>query len=308
MPPFRARAGLPALEYIVVDGGSTDGTVDIIRKYEGRLAFWASEPDRGQADAINKGFRRVTGEIVSWLNSDDFLYPGALEAVAEAYIDDPLAPFYFGNGYRVKRSGRKIGEFFPGDQVHFRRDALQFGLNCVLQPAAFIRRALLDDVGLLDESLHYGFDSNLWLELSAFGQPRPIRRHLAGSREYGTTKTAAGGFPRAEELRRIAERHAGIAATPGSIAYYLHTLHRLALDRPDVFPREYADAIATFWQETASLFARYGAGPTDSRSLRHCSARRPSPSSRRSAPGSGSSFARSHGVSPAGSPSCSTAR
>jgi glycosyltransferase involved in cell wall biosynthesis len=252
----------PALEYIVIDGGSTDGTVDVVQEHENSLAFWISEPDRGQADAINKGFRRATGEIVTWLNSDDFLYPGALEAVAEAYHADPLAPFYFGNGFRVTKSGKKIGEFFPADQVHFRRDALMFGLNCVLQPAAFIRRSALEQVGLLDESLHFGFDSNLWLELSALGQPRPIRRHLAASREYGTTKTAAGGFPRAEELRQIAERHAGIAATPGSIAYYLHTLHRLALERPDVFPNEYADAIATFWQETAKLFARYGAGPT----------------------------------------------
>jgi glycosyltransferase involved in cell wall biosynthesis len=251
----------PHIEYIVIDGGSTDGTLDIVRKYDDRLSFWISEPDNGQADAINKGLRRATGEIVSWLNSDDFLYPGALAAAVEAYLEDPHAPFYFGDGYRVRKSGRKISEFFPGAHVHFRRDALVFGLNCVLQPATFVRRAALERVGFLDHTLHYGFDTELWIELSALGQPRPIRKHLAASREYGETKTARGSFPRAEELRRIAERHAGVAATPGSISYYLDTLHRLATSRPDVFPEEYRSSIGAFWSDTARLLERYGAQP-----------------------------------------------
>jgi glycosyltransferase involved in cell wall biosynthesis len=251
----------PHVEYIVIDGGSTDGTLDIVRKYEGRLNMWVSEPDSGQADAINKGLRKATGEIVSWLNSDDFFYPGALAAAAEAYLADPDAPFYFGNGYRVKKTGRKNAEFFPGGHVHFRHDALVFGLNCVLQPATFISHAAMEHVGYLDARLHYGFDTELWIQLSALGQPRPIRKHLAASREYGETKTASGSFARAEELRRIAERHSGVAATPGSISYYLDTLHRFASSRPDVFPEEYLNSIGAFWTETAKLLARYGAQP-----------------------------------------------
>jgi FkbM family methyltransferase len=251
----------PNLEYIVIDGASTDGTLEILRRYDDKIAYWTSEPDNGQADAINKGFRRATGELVAWLNSDDFFYPGALAAAAEAYLADPVAPFYFGNGYRVDRTGRRIAEFFPDGQVHFRRKALVFGLNCVLQPATFIRLGALEQSGLLDESLHYGFDSDLWIRLSELGSPRPIRKHLAASREYEETKTSSGSFPRAEELRRIAERHAGVAATPGSTAYYLDTLHRLASSRPDVFPPRYLSAIGSFWVATAQLLSRYGARP-----------------------------------------------
>ena len=251
----------PNLEYIVVDGGSSDGTVDIVRRYQDRLHSWVSEPDNGQADALNKGFRLATGELVCWLNSDDFFYPGALAEAAAAWRTNPDAPFFYGNGFRVDRSGRKIAEFFPDGRVWFRREAIVFGLNCVLQPATFIRRESLEKVGLLDDSLHYGFDTNLWIELSALGRPHPIRAHLAASREYGETKTSTGSFPRAEELRRIAERHAGVAATPGSVAYYLDTLHRLASSRPDVFPPEYLPSIERFWASSAELLRGYGARP-----------------------------------------------
>jgi glycosyltransferase involved in cell wall biosynthesis/2-polyprenyl-3-methyl-5-hydroxy-6-metoxy-1,4-benzoquinol methylase len=246
-------------EYGIVDGGSTDGTLEIVRRYESRLAFWTSEPDRGQADALNKGFRRATGAVVGWLNADDFLYPDALAAVADAYLDDPEAPFYFGNGLRVDRDGKKISEFFPDGRVEFRRDALLFGLNYILQPAAFIRRDALEQVGLLDVDLHYGFDTDVWAKLSALGRPRPIRRRIAASREYATTKTATGSFERAEELRRIAERHAFVAATPGSVCYYLDTLHRVAKERGDVFPGSFVRPIESFWAETAQLLGRYGA-------------------------------------------------
>jgi glycosyltransferase involved in cell wall biosynthesis len=251
----------PNLEYIIVDGGSTDGTVDVLRRYEDRLTFWISEPDDGQADALNKGFRRATGEIACWLNADDFFYPGALAAAREAYLADPRAPFYFGNGYRVDREGHKLAEFFPEGRVGFRRDALLFGLNCVLQPSTFIRRDALEEVGLVDASLHYGFDTDLWIRLSTLGRPRPIGKHLAASREYGETKTATGSFRRAEELRRIAEQYAKVPATPGSVCYYLDTLHRLASSRPDVFPPEYLAAVKSFWSATAQLFSNYGARP-----------------------------------------------
>jgi len=135
--------GYENLEYIVVDGGSTDGTVEVIREYEDRLAWWTSERDGGQADALNKGFRRATGDLVCWLNSDDFFYPGALDAAADAYVAAPDAPFYFGNGYRVDRNGAKQSEFFADGVVHFSRDAMVFGLNHVLQPSTFIRRDAL---------------------------------------------------------------------------------------------------------------------------------------------------------------------
>src|SRR5262249_58593262 len=102
-----------------------------------------------------------------WLNADDFLYPGALAAVAESYRQDPRAPFYFGNGFRTDREGQAIREFFPDGQVRFRRDSIIFGLNTILQPATFIRRAALELIGgNVDAQLHYGFDTDLWVRLS----------------------------------------------------------------------------------------------------------------------------------------------
>src|SRR4030095_855946 len=131
----------PTLQYGIGDGGSTDGTLDVVRRYEDRLAFWSSEPDRGQADALNKGFGRASGELVCWLNADDFLYPGAFAEAVAAYKAAPDAPFYFGNGDRVDRGGRVTGEFFPDGNVTFRRDALVFGLNLFLQPGTLLPRA-----------------------------------------------------------------------------------------------------------------------------------------------------------------------
>src|SRR5262245_9832375 len=90
----------PDLEFLVLDGGSTDGSVEIIRRYENRLTHWVSEPDGGQSAAINRGFCRATGDVVAWLNSDDYYLPGALERIADAYRKSPDASFYFGDGWR----------------------------------------------------------------------------------------------------------------------------------------------------------------------------------------------------------------
>jgi glycosyltransferase involved in cell wall biosynthesis len=250
----------PKLEYIVVDGGSTDGSAAIIEQYERHLARWVSEPDRGQSDAINKGLRWATGDLVTWLNSDDFYLPGALAAVAEAYRSAPAAPFYFGDGWRVNEAGDPRAPFFPGGHVGFDRSAMIYGLNTVLQPAAFISRRRLVEVGYLDESLRYGMDTDLWIKLSAHGDPVPVPGRLAASREYRDTKTATGGFERIEELRRIAERHSGAPMTPGVLLYFLHTLRQLSLERDDVFPSAFVGAIDEFHLAAARLLARYGAG------------------------------------------------
>ena len=93
----------PDLEYIVIDGGSSDESVDVLRRYEKHFAFWVSEPDKGQSDALNKGFRRATGDLAVWLNADDFFLPGAFAAVAAAYQQNPDASFYFGDGCARRR-------------------------------------------------------------------------------------------------------------------------------------------------------------------------------------------------------------
>jgi glycosyltransferase involved in cell wall biosynthesis len=255
------RQEYPDLEFIIIDGGSADGSVQIIKTNEARLAFWCSEPDAGQADAINKGLSMATGELVAWLNADDFYLPGALKRVAQAHRQHPHASFYFGDGLRVDKDGDPLGGFFPGGRVSFDLRAFIYGLNCLLQPATFINRARLSEVGPLDAALHYGLDTDLWIRLATHTPPSPVAGMLAASREYPQTKTANGSFTRVEELRRVAEKYGGVAMTPGALCYFLDTLNRLARERRDVFPESYEQAIQTFWAATSDLLTRYDAGP-----------------------------------------------
>ena len=121
----------------------------------------------GQADAINKGLRLARGELVTWLNADDFYLPDALCRMAAAAAAEPDAPFYMGLGYRTDRTGRMRTPFYPEGFV-FNREALLWGLNFVLQPATFIRREALEGIGgAIEGELHYALDTDLWIRLSA---------------------------------------------------------------------------------------------------------------------------------------------
>lgn len=253
--------GYPHLEYIIIDGGSTDGSVKIIQKYQKNLSAWVSEPDQGQSDAINKGLRRASGQLVAWLNADDFYLPNALALAAQAYVSRPAASFYFGNGYRLNQHGQLKRPHFRQWSYRFNRDALIFGLNYILQPATFINRHCLEQVGHLSPRLHYGLDTDLWLRLSALAEPRAIPAFLAASREYGTTKTASGSFARVEELRQLAAQHAGQSITPGVICYFLDTLYRHAGRDNTYFPKQYRRSILRFWVDTCLLLEQFGAGP-----------------------------------------------
>ena len=249
----------PDLEYFIFDGGSTDESLDIIRSHESKLAGWTSEKDSGQSDAINKGFARATGRLVAWLNSDDFYLPGALAHAAAAYNQQPDASFFFGRCLRTDEAGRRQGEYVSAPRLLFNRDALVYGLNFIAQPATFINREYLLQVGPLNPALKWGMDTDLWLRLSAAAEPLAIDKLLAASREYAQTKTSSGSFTRVEELRRIAEEHSGVAMTPGAVCYFLDTFLRVVKENPEVFPPEYQGDISRFWASTSALFARWGA-------------------------------------------------
>ena len=251
----------PHVEYIIIDGGSTDNSVSIIKKYASRLAYWVSEPDAGQSEAINKGWSHATGDLVAWLNADDFYLPGAFQAVAAAYRQHPDASFYFGDGFRVDESGKPTRSFFPEGTHFFNREALLFGLNYIMQQATFINRRILASIGGLNPKLHYGMDTDLWIRLSAVAPPVPVPAKLAAIREYPDTKTGRGAFERVEELRSIAESHTGMAMTPGVLLYFLDTLHRYAQAHPNVYTMEYLAAIRQFWRATGKLLRNMGARP-----------------------------------------------
>ncbi len=202
------------LEYLVLDGGSTDGSVDVLRRYEGRLAYRV-EKDRGQADAINKGLRAVTGDVVGWLNSDDLLYPGALARVAAAFAARPDAAWLHGGCEIIDEHDRPIRRWVTAYKDfrcrHYTRRALLVE-NFVSQMTVFWRRSALERVGLLDDSLRYSFDYEYWLRLSALGDPIYLPDRLAAFRWYTSSKSGANFERQFGEDLEAFRRHAPAGA------------------------------------------------------------------------------------------------
>ena len=174
----------PDLEYIVIDGASTDGSVDIIKKYSPRLAYWISEKDLGQADAINKGMRRAKGEIVAWLNSDDYYLPGAIQSAVAALESNPQAVMVYGNMLAVNQTGQTI------NQLRYRQFTLE-DLLCfqiIGQPAVFMRRVAFEKAGGLDLNFHFMLDHQLWIKFAAEGQIVHIHQTWAAARYHPLAK------------------------------------------------------------------------------------------------------------------------
>lgn len=214
----------PAIDYLVVDGGSTDGSVDLLRAYGERVA-WISERDRGQADAIAKGFARTRGEILAWINSDDRLLPGAVARAVEVFRAHPGAGLVYANGLLLDQAGRSTGPF-PWIEPFDLWRLIHFS-DYVLQPAAFFRRAAYDAAGGLDTSLHYAMDWDLWIRLAGAAEVVYLEGELlACSRVWSDAKTSTGGWRRIAELARLAQKHTGRRLTPAVQRYALDTLGR----------------------------------------------------------------------------------
>jgi glycosyltransferase involved in cell wall biosynthesis len=178
--------GYPALEYMIFDAGSTDGSIDVIERYS-RWLSWTSEPDRGQSDAINKGWRKASGDLVSWINSDDLLAPGALRRVAEVYREVGDVGFVHGKARLIDEVGRTTGE--RGSYLDLPA-SLKASKNTVAQPSAFIPLKTLNRTGLLDESLHMSMDWDIWLRAAAVGGNHFVDEEWSWFRETAVTKTS----------------------------------------------------------------------------------------------------------------------
>jgi glycosyltransferase involved in cell wall biosynthesis len=210
--------GYENLEYLVFDGGSTDGTVEIIRRYEDRLQWW-SEKDRGQADAINKGLRRATGEIVGYLNSDDTLEPGSLNKVANYFMENPEIDLVYGEGYLMNEDGSGKHRF-PATEAQFDLWRLIHVWDFILQQSTFWRRRLHDRIGYFNASLHFGLDWDYWIRAGKTGKVGYIPEYLGCLREYDSAKSFSGGFKRINELYGLTRAHTGKRWPVPSIIIY----------------------------------------------------------------------------------------
>jgi glycosyltransferase involved in cell wall biosynthesis len=192
------------VDYVVMDGGSSDGTVDVLRSFGPRLA-WVSQKDAGQSDAINRGFARTRGDVLGWLNSDDTYAPGAFGAVAEVFAARPDVDLVYGDATYTDYLGRHIARCVHVEP--FSRKRLFQYTDFMVQPATFFRRRIYEKVGGVDASIHWAMDYDLWLRMVAAGaKVFYLRRVLANFRWLADNKTATGGHGRLDEIARILRR------------------------------------------------------------------------------------------------------
>lgn len=229
-------------EYIVIDGGSSDGTREVIAEDADRLTYWVSEPDRGQSHALNKGFARASGDVLGWLNGDDVLLPGALRAVREEFARDDCdvlcgaCRYEYPDGSAVVRgvSEGELRQLPIYDPIH--------------QPSCFWRRELHERAGGLDENWHYGMDWELWMRFRRLGARFKVTdRVLSVYRVGQTNKTTVGGERRNREMFEILSRHnAGDTLLLNRVGYrLLWPLKRMRSRRPAWLFRTVSDAART---------------------------------------------------------------
>lgn len=197
--------GRDDVEHIVLDGGSTDGSVDLLRTNDDTLAYWRSAPDAGQSSAWNEGLRRARGSIIGILNSDDVLHPGALNEIARLSDANPDADWLIGGTRYFGEGSRDLS--YPGRAPARASDVLYFGAYSP-QPGQFFRRALVERVGSFDESLHFSFDFDFFVRCALAGaRAASTERIVAGFRFHGASKTVTQDSVQQAETRAVEARY-----------------------------------------------------------------------------------------------------
>jgi glycosyltransferase involved in cell wall biosynthesis len=211
----------PQIEYLIVDGGSTDETASIIKKYEGQLTWWTSEKDNGQTDAINKGFARAQGDILAWINSDDTYEPGAVTAAAQYLQDHPNVGMVYGDCNYIDSLGNVIGKF-KASQTNYR--LLRQGYTHIPQQTMFFREDLWKQVGPLDPSFYFAMDYDLWTRISARAAIKYVPQTWANFRLHTSGKTIASDDRCWPEMIKVHYRDGGSFLSMIVAKYYIRKL------------------------------------------------------------------------------------
>lgn len=189
------------VEYFVVDGGSEDGSVEIIQKYADQISWWVSERDAGQGEAINKGLSRARGEFIAWLNSDDLFLPGAITKAVSVLAANPELGMVFGDAISINEQGLPLNQLTFGDWGL--PELMQFRIIC--QPAVFMRKTMLDKAGHLDPAFHYLLDHHLWIRMARLAPVQHIPEPLAAARHHPAAKNVSQAAAFGQEAMRILE-------------------------------------------------------------------------------------------------------
>lgn len=217
---------IPGLEYMIIDGGSHDETVSILKKYNDRIK-WISEKDKGQADAVNKGIRMTKGEIIGWLNSDDIYYPEALSAVVKFFNENPEIDIIYGDADHIDLYDNVIEPYYTENWDYERLKDICF----ICQPAVFFRRRLTEKYGLLDESLQYCMDYEYWLRIGKHVPLFRFNKRLAGSRMYDENKTLGSRVAVHKEMNDMLLKRLGMVPAKWIFAYAHVVVNHKKYDR-----------------------------------------------------------------------------
>ncbi len=196
----------PHIEYILVDGGSKDNSLEIIQKYQDRLAWWVSEKDRGHADALNKGFSHATGDILAWLNSDDIYFPNAVSEAVAVLAGRPDVGMVYGDADLIDDSSVTVGRF-ASKQTGYRQ--MLRGSVHIPQATTFIRADVWRQVGPLDLALFFSFDYDLWVKIAKVSQVLYVPKRWAKFRIHGAGKTIVNDDRCYPDMLRVLERETG---------------------------------------------------------------------------------------------------
>jgi glycosyltransferase involved in cell wall biosynthesis len=243
------------ISLLVMDGGSTDGTLDILKSYGDRLSF-VSQRDRGQSHAVNQGLLRADGDIVCWLNSDDSFAPHAIRIVVDEFTHCRAAAFVYGKGWNTNQAGDVIGDsgVLPFDLwrlIHHR--------NFIQQPSCFFRKSLLDQSGLLDEDLHYVMDWDLWIRFSAH-KGLYLDDYLSCNRTYAGNKTQSGQWRRWREIRRMIRRYTSARWPPVLTLYGLEAVIQSLRPQPLHQYLDWPLSKLFAWRVAQNISGRYADG------------------------------------------------